>query len=385
MTRKKVVLVVAFVGMVLLSGCSEEEEQGGKKIDAPKIEEYSTDHVYPKVASWLAKKDEILSSGKPYSLVMSGWFTPEEADQMRSQNPEALLLAGLTVNWVYDEGGWKRFLETVAGSEITEEMYLKKKNGERCPFGWASESWGHSEIYTMDPRNTEWVELITSFYGTVLDQPQHDGIIVDMVTERSWCPGAITDEEWVEATRKIMAQIAELNTEDNLIIFNAGRDLSEIDAYSEYMDGYLMENFLGDGFGASFEEGLRAADDGFIVIYAVDTDDTGKKDMERMRLGLTLSLLSDTTYVTYDFGPRDHGQAWWFPEYDAKLGAPQGRYYTRDDAYWREFEHGVVVASPHSETTISFEDEHVDLSTGVLSKIFEVEEGDGRIFILSAE
>ena len=83
-------------------------------------------------------------------------------------------------------------------------MYLKDSNSEKCPFGWASEEWGQEEIYAMDPRNEEWVELIKSFYKNVLDQPQHDGIIVDMVTEKSWCPDAITDAEWVESTKAIM-------------------------------------------------------------------------------------------------------------------------------------------------------------------------------------
>jgi hypothetical protein len=202
-----------------------------------------------------------------------------------------------------------------------------------------------------------------------------------MVTEHSWCPETINDEEWVDATQDIMAEIHDLNREDKLVIFNAGRDISEIDAYSSYMDGYLMENFLGRGFGAPFEEGLRAADDGFIVIYAVDTDDTGKKEMTRMRLGLTLSLLHDTTYVSYDFGPRDHGQAWWLPEYDANLGEPLRPYYTKDDAYWREFERGIVIASPHTDLTVSFEEEYTDVTTGISAKTFEIQKGDGRIFV----
>ena len=43
-------------------------------------------------------------------------------------------------------------------------MYLHTPDGERCGFGWESEEWQHEEIYAMDPRNPEWVELIISFY-----------------------------------------------------------------------------------------------------------------------------------------------------------------------------------------------------------------------------
>ncbi len=344
---------------------------------------------YPKIASWLAKKEEIIKIGKPYSLIMTGWFTPEEAEKIKKQNPNTLLLAGLTVNWVYNDTDWMMFLSTVGNYgrkekiEIKESMYLKKPSGERCVFSWFPKEGGHGEIYAMNPKNPEWVELVTSFYKNVLDQPQHDGIIIDMVTETSWCPEAISDKEWVEATKAIMERIKQLNTMNKLVIFNSGRDLSEIDEYTEFFDGYLMENFLGNLFGAGFDEGLKAAENKYIVIYAVDTDDTGKKDLKKMRLGLTLSLLNDNTFFTYDFGPHNHGQAWWFPEYDVDLGEPLGKYYKKDNAYWREFEKGVVIISPYSDVVVSFNEEYVDATTGIRSKSFVIERGDGRILIKS--
>ena len=262
-------------------------------------------------------------------------------------------------------------------------MYLKNPDGSKCAFGWASGEWEHEEIYSMDPRDSGWRELILSFYENVLEQPQHDGIIVDMVVEKQWwCPEAISDEEWEESTKEIMAELNEMNTEDKLIIFNAGLEFSDIDAYAEYMDGYVLENFLGE-WGADYNTGLQAADSDYIVIYAVDTDDTGEQDLKRMRLALTLSLLNDNTYFAYDFGPRDHGQAWWYPEYDADLGEALGDYYKKDNAYWREFENGVVISSPYEDVNIVFDEEHTDVTTGISSKTFTVEEEDGRIFMIS--
>jgi hypothetical protein len=268
--------------------------------------------------------------------------------------------------------------------EITEEMYLHDSEGGRCAFGWASEEWGHEEIYAMDPRNEDWVNLVVNFYETVLGQPTHDGVIVDMVVERQyWGRDAITDEEWTEATKAIYQRISDLNTGGKLVVFNAGARLSDIDDYSEYFDGYIMENFMGGQLKTTFSEGLEAVDSDKIVIFAVDTDDTGVVDTKKMRLGLTLSLLGDNTYFTYDFGPRDHGQAWWYPEYDADLGEPLGEYYERDGAYWREFEKGFVVAAPIG-ASISLDEEYTDVTSGETSESFTIEEGDGRIFILEA-
>lgn len=376
-------LTVSLVlGTVTFAACSGSDDEGSPG-DTPQV----ATAEYPRIASWLAKKDEIMESGRPYSLVMSGMFMPDEAERIRAQNPNVKLLAGLTVNWVWQNEDWMTFLTTVANYgrndpiEIVDSMYLTKPDGSRCPFGWASEAWGQEEIYAIDPRNTQWVEFITNFYETLLDMPQHDGIIVDMVMNRSWCPDAISDSEWVQATRAIMEEIQRLNNKDKLVIFNSGRNLSEIDQYADFMDGYVMENLMGNQIRSTYEEALAEADNGYLVVYAVDTDDTGQKDLNKMRLGLTLSLLNDNTYFTYDFGPRDHGQAWWFPEYDANLGSPSGAYYEQDGAYWRAFENGLVVSSPKSDVTVTLDVEHTDVSTGEVSTRFEVARGNGRIFV----
>jgi len=343
---------------------------------------------YPKIASWLAKKDNIIESGEPYDLVMSGWFEEGEAKRIRANNPDALLLAGLTISWVYNGDEWMQFLSNVSnfGKEdpidFMEEMYLHKSNGQRCAFGWASDEWNHDEIYAMDPRNFYWVEMVTDFYKNVLDQPQHDGIIVDMVTEKSWCPDGISDEDWVAANIKILKEIEEHNKKDKLVIFNSGRDISQIDEYAEFIDGYVMENAFGE-WGTDFETALNAVQGDYIVILAPDTDDTGEKNkyLKRMRLALTLSLLHDKTYVAYDVGPRDHGDAWWFDEYDVELGEPLGDYYISDDVYYRDFENGVVVSNPNKNISVEFDQEMIDITSGTQSSSFQVEKGDGRIFL----
>jgi hypothetical protein len=342
---------------------------------------------YPKIANWLAKKAEVIQSKKPYDLVMSGWFTPDEAQKLKAINPKVKLLAGLSFAWVWDNPDWMKFLKTVANYgrkkplKITNKMYLKNKNGKRTVFGWASKEWGHEEIYGMDPRNPGWVDFIVSFYKVVLEQPQHDGIIVDMVSEKQWWCDAITDQEWLDGNKEIMARIKQLNTQHKTVIFNSGfKGLAEIDEYTGYFDGYLMENFLGES-GAGFLEGLNEAKHDYTVIYAVDTDDTGTKDLKRMRLGYTLSLLNDNTFFTYDFGPRDHGQAWWFPEYDADLGAPVAGYYSKENAYWREFQKGMVVCAPNAMVNVTFNEEYTDATTGTKAKSFTVLPGDGRIFL----
>lgn len=376
-----IICTIIFCLSLMGNGCNYIKQ------DTLRPEEKVSTQDFPKIASWFAKKDQIIESAKPFDLVMTGWFEPEEAKKIKAQNPNALLLAGLTIGWTYSGDEWMQFLSTVANFgkedpiEITEDMYLRDQYGKLCAFGWESEKWDHKEIYAMDPRNYYWVELITNFYKNTLAQPQHDGIIIDMVMEKSWCPEMISNQDWVEANKKILKNIQEINTKNKLVIFNSGRDLSQIDEYAEFANGYVMENFLGE-WGATFDDGLAAADSGCIVIYAVDTDNTGEKiGLNRMRLGLALSLMNDNTYFAYDFGPRDHGQAWWFDEYDADLGQPEGEYYMDANAYFRKFENGVVVASPNEYIDVSFDEDMIDVTSGNKGMKFKVEKGDAKIFL----
>jgi len=379
-------LLISFVIVISLS-CAEDNSLPAYESPSPSQPISPSSSSHPKIASWLSKKDQIIESQKPFDLITAAFFMPDEAKRIRETNPDTLLLAGLTTNWVWENENWKKTLTTFASHgrdktlEIQDNMYLTKPNGEKCPFGWTSENWGHEEIYAMDPRNPEWVDLVVAYYKMVLEQPQHDGIIIDMVTETSLCQQAISDEEWITATKEVFRRIAEVNQNDKLVLFNAGKDFSEIDTYAEFFDGYFMENFMGEILKSSYEEGLQAANSNYIVIYAMDTDNTGIQDMNEMRLGLTLSLLNDNTYFAYDFGPRDHGQAWWFPEYEIELGNPLGTYYEKDDAYWRAFENGMVISSPNSSVQFSFDTVHTDVTTGNRSRTFTVDPGDGRVYL----
>ena len=230
--KKPIILIgiLAFVSvtLILVIFLDQEEKIILNDKESSQIT-FKEDNI--RIASWLAKKDEIISSGKPYDLIMTGWVTPEEANIMRANNPDVLILAGLTTKFVYDSPEWMSLLTNVAnyGKKnsilITEDMYLKRANGERCSFGWASEEFATSEIYAMDPRNDKWADLVVSFYEKVLEQPQHDGIIIDMVTEWVPCEDArISKQEWIDFDKKIMGRIKKANKDNKLIIFNSGKD-----------------------------------------------------------------------------------------------------------------------------------------------------------------
>ncbi len=360
----------------------------------------------PRLALWLAKKNELIGhENARYDLVMTGWFEQAEADIIKSRNPLTKLLAGLSLTWIWDDPGWLGFLITVANGgnsngplQITDDMYLRvDDNGDgtadrRCsPPGW-------EKIYAMDPRHPGWRKLILAFYETVAEQPQHNGVIADMVDAYPFCEGAwsggvttpIDAATWVSAQNELLSLIRDTVPANKWLIANAGHDFPVGSPFPQHLNGYLLENYLGS-WGASLEEGLASAQRALettetphIVIFAVDTDDTGEVNWARFRVGLAASLLVDNTYFAFDFGSRDHGGVtdWWLPEYyEIALGNPIGAFTFTDGVYRRDFEKGVIVVATDKNAQMAFDALYTDIVSGETGSQFVVPKGDARIFL----
>ena len=361
---------------------------------------------HPRLALWLAKKDELLAlEGAGYDLVMTGWFEPDEATVLRARDPEVKLLAGLTHTWVYDDPAWQALLITIANEgdpdgplQITDDMVLTfDDDGDglsdrRCtPPGWDA-------IYAMDLRHPGWRQLVLAFYETVAQQPRHDGVVIDMVDAYPLCEGAwsggvptpIDATAWVSAQDDLLGLIRQRVPEEKWVIANAGGGFAEGSPFPKHLNGFLLENMLGS-WGASLEEGLAAAQLALettapphLVVFAVDTDDTGSIEWDRFRTGLAASLLVDNAYFAFDYGSRDHGGVsdWWYPQYyELALGAPLGSYSLTDGVYRRDFENGSVIIAAGDRAVVSLDAPHVDPVSDETASRFEIPVGDARILV----
>jgi len=362
-----------------------------------------------RLALWLARKAELIAhDDAQYDLVLSGWFEQSEADDILDRHPSAKLLAGLTTTWILDDAAWQTLLVTVANGgdpngplQITDDMYLMfdcDEDGEldtHCsPPGW-------DDILAMDPRHTGWRQLVLSFYGVVGAQPQHDGVVIDMVDAYPFCEGAwsegvpesLSADAWVDAQAGLLEAVRDTVPASKWVFANAGRDFPDSSPFPEHLNGYLLENALGELFGletpaeliASAERALTTTESPHLVVYSVDTDDTGVIDADRFRTGLATSLLCDHTYFAFDSGPRDHGgvTGWWFPDaYEIELGTPAGAYEAVSGGYRRIFENGAVIVARDAPIPLLFDEPHRDTADGTVSTSFTVQPGDARIFLL---
>jgi hypothetical protein len=361
----------------------------------------------PRLALWLAKKDELIGhESAGYDLVIASWFEPTEAGTIRPRRHSAKLLAGLSHTWVLDEPVWMEFFLAVANRgdpngplQVTDDMYLMLDEDGDGKLDRKCSAPGWKGLYAMDPRHTGWREMILAFYETVAQQPQHDGIVVDMVDAYPFCEDAwsgvvlapLDSATWVSAQDELLGLIRERVPTDKWMLANAGRDYPAGSPFPRHLNGYLLENFLGV-WGVGLEEGLASAQRALettqpphIVIFAVDTDDTGDIDWRCFRVGFAASLLMDNTYFAFDYGSRDHGGVtdWWVPGYyEIALGNPLASYSYAEGMYRRDFERGTVVIATEEAVAVSLDAPHTDMATGEQGLEFVVREGDARILLM---
>ncbi len=404
-------ILLLTVSPILVFGCGRISPPQDQQVPFENIVNlnYSSDRSV-RLALWLAKKDELIEhQNASYDLVMAGWFEPSEEKTISTRNPSTKILAGLSSTWILDDPQWQSLLLTVANKgelngplQITDDMFLILDENDdgildrRCsPPGWEN-------IFAMDPRHPGWRRLIQSFYETIAGQEQHDGVIVDMVDAYPFCEGAwsggntnpIDKAAWVTGQDELLGLIRERVPASKWMVANAGHGFDSASPFPKHLNGFVLENFLGS-WGASLEEGLASAQLALdttqaphIVVFAVDTDDTGNINWARFRTGFVASLLMDHTYFAFDHGSRDHGGVtkWWFPEYyEIDLGNPLNEYIYSEGVYRRNFEKGVVVIATDKDVPVAFDHPHVDITTGQTGTAFIVPREDAGIFFRVAE
>jgi hypothetical protein len=105
-------------------------------------------------------------------------------------------------------------------------------------------------------------------------------------------------------------------------------------------------------------------------------------DPRMLRFGLATTLLGDG-YFGYDCANLGRGQWWWFPEYDAPLGYPQGPAERGDDGLWRRaFDGGLVVVNgtPY-DAVVDLPRNYQDFSTGRVAGRFTLRMYDGLLLV----
>lgn len=290
--------------------------------------------------------------------------------KIRELNPNIVILAYITTQEIRADatvGGSKLRRKLAQG--IPAEWYLTKSDGTRLSF-WPG-------TYLLNVTNKAPVingrrfnDYMARFIADeVLATGLWDGVFYDNTWDtvtwtagsdvdlnRDGLPDQNVDAAWAEGMLAMMNETRRLTSDKYLIVGNSPHR-----AYRNELDGKMIESFNTyydewDRFMnlyAHHQGGARAPT--FTVINNNAGNTNGQNNYRAMRFGLGSTLL-ENGYYSYDYGDKDHGQTWWYDEYNVDLGKPvtvatsphaAGRY--SPDVWQRTFTHGVVVVNSTGE------------------------------------
>jgi hypothetical protein len=180
---------------------------------------------------------------------------------------------------------------------------------------------------------------------------------------------SVTEKAWSDGVKKMLAKTQSLLS-GYLVTANSQHDVG----YQPYLNGIMLENFPSsweaDGtWAGSMKSYLDNKNfiSPYVGLINSNTDNTWAPDNYRkLRLSFCSALLGDGNF-SFDFGPNDHSQTWWYDEYQAVLGKAAAepinildkKNKTFKKGLWRrDFENGIVVVNSTAQTqNYAFTDE----------------------------
>jgi len=321
--------------------------------NAPYLANYFLSNLSFSDVDNLAKNDLLILSSTQIAA------HPDVIAQIKRLNKDIVILAYLP-SQSYNYQYW-------SGDILFRNMYVQDSWWLRDAQGNKVSTW--SGIYNINMDNA-WSRYLVDFANTyILSLPGVDGIFFDMISENiSWANSGNLDLDnngtkdnqvevdnlWRDRT-KYLLEFAKDNLKTKYIIINGSSYLG----FQQYVNGRMFETFPtpweGNGSWSTVMNNLKNIKNynskPVIAVLNSNSNNTGQEDYQDMRFGLTSALL-ENAYFSYDQGDTNHGQTWWYDEYNVNLGQPidsassQNNYITyKPDVWERSFENGVAVVN----------------------------------------
>ncbi|HRY36404.1 MAG TPA: putative glycoside hydrolase [Candidatus Magasanikbacteria bacterium] len=246
---------------------------------------------------------------------------------------------------------------------------------------WLRDSRGNIVSTWTGIRNTDmsegWSDALISFVkNNVLSTGDWDGVFWDMVDDgiSSHNGGDIdlnrdgvkdaakfANEEWNRRVAYFLRKSRqELGSKYIVINGSSNKD------YQSQINGRMYEDFptpweLGGTWNAimkGLEKNKTFNLKPQIYVFNGTSKNTGNAaNYRRFRFGLASSLLINNVFYSFDHGTENHGQIWWYDEYDIKLGEPQNEPYAiggktkyLDDVWRRDYTNGIALINTTKKT-----------------------------------
>ncbi len=351
------------------------------------------EHKYPRTAAFFLKtssfsEDEIQSLARFQLVILDAqvqWNQRALLQRLRAMNPTIVLLAYTSgveypkyrLEQIERPGGvWHAI-----GQDLAPEWFLKTYDGKDVSF-WPGNVMMNPLARDATGKTYAW--YLAEFLKTrVLDSGLWDGLFFDTVwdgiywlsrdadIDRDGVPDGKekVDGAWQNGQNLFFKSLRDLTGDRYLLVGNG-----VIEPYAQYLNGRMFEGFpdLSEGGWVGSVKRYRAISllgvPPHVTTINSDTKNTGNwKDWQRMRYGLTTTLLFDG-YYSFDYGTQVRDLLYWYDEYSVSLGKPSsfaarnvfdGTIDNVQPGVWRrDFQYGVVlINSTNKEQSLKLDEE----------------------------
>ncbi|MFA7653481.1 MAG: putative glycoside hydrolase [Candidatus Magasanikbacteria bacterium] len=326
---------------------------------APKLANYFLhNQITDAQARELAKWDLVI-------LDMETQYTsPAQLTLLRKLNPSIVILAYITSEEIRNDAATQNWgpLRKKLAQGLDSSWYLKDGSGNRLSF-WEGTSMLNVSSVCPSVNGVKFNQYLARFVSNeILGSGKWDGVFYDNGWEKlTWftknadlnndgAADANLDNIWQAGMKELFDQTRLLTGGQYLVVTNGTSNV-----YRDQVNGIMSESFPAmDGWKGTmniyyFQEQSASIKPRILIINA-NTGNTGNQNNYRaMRYGLFSTLLGNG-YYSFDYGNSDHGQTWWYDEYNVNLGEPSGVAYSlnqvnnfNEDIWRRDYFNGVVL------------------------------------------
>lgn len=408
--RKIFLLTTIFIALVFF-GINVAETARSLKSDYPRLANYYlrweiSDYEAEELSKWdlLVLDMEVQKN------------SPEQLKKIRLLNPDIIILAYITSQEIMDDFLYYRLahLRPELKKNIIDSWYLKDSKGNKLTYWQNTHLLNLSEGAGKNFAGQRFNDFLPFFVKKEIESSGlWDGVFYDNIWgDVVWAAGADIDINndgkadeinfvnrlWSEGVDKMISETINLLGNDFIVVGNGRIHWP----YQKKLNGMMLENFPssweGDGsWAASVNNYLRLAKENKDPnVSIINTYDKNRENFDLMRFGLSSALLGDG-FFSFDYDTSNHGQLWWYDEYDFNLGTAKGLPYNLIDGsfeikngFWRrDFKNGSVFVNSSNKTqTYIFTTENFSflkgtqdskLNNGERTNFLKLEPGKGLI------
>ncbi len=369
---------------------------------------------YPRLANyylrWELSTEEARQLSKWDLLVLDMEVqenSPASLRLIRELNPDVIILAYLTSQEIIDDidlaaGNTGATLRRSLRSQISDAWWLKDPAGNRVSNWPGTYMLNLSDGAGTNSNGDKFNEFLPEFvYQNIYKSGYFDGVFYDNTWgDVTWVNGANLDLDrdgrkdevskadaaWSAGFKKMLTESRRLFG-DKFIIVGNGRVFQ---GYQGLLNGMMLESFPsswenGGTWSGSMNTYLNLPKANlYPETSIINSSRSQQTDFQAFRFGLTSALLGDGFY-SFDYGPSNHTQTWWYDEYEVNLGpvrspaynllSPKSPTIMQPGLWRRDFKFGsVIVNSTIKEQSYIFSQENFEKIKGTQDTKFNTGE-----------